>query len=79
MKVLLTSNYDTACESGYLKPIMNTTLANKDEIIQAVLLHKAIYRFLVELDQLKKGLNVLGICDEMAQHPDFLYQLIRKN
>lgn len=33
---MLTSNYDTVCESGYPKPLTNTTLADKNEIIRAV-------------------------------------------
>ena len=67
------SNSDVICESGYPKPLMNTTLADKDEIIRSVFLHQTIYRCLAELDQLKKGLNVLGMTDEMTKHPDVFF------
>ena len=73
MKDLLMSNSDVICESGYPKPLMNTTLADKDEIIRSVFLHQTIYRCLAELDQLKKGLNVLGMTDEMTKHPDVFF------
>ena len=73
MKDLLTSNCDVVCESGYAKPLTNITLHDKNEIIRAVFFHQALYRGLAELDQLRKGLNVLGISDEMAQNPDIFF------
>ena len=67
---LLISNTDMVCEAGYSKPIVNSTLADKDEIIRTVFCIKC----LAEFEQLKKGLNVLGVIDAMAKNPDvFVY------
>ena len=64
---------DVICESGYPKPLMNATLGDKDELIRSVFLHQTIYRCLAELDQLKEGLNVVGMTDEMTKHPDAFF------
>ena len=34
-----------------------------------IFLHYTIFRSKAELDQLKAGLNVLGVCDEMKNNP----------
>ena len=53
------------------KPIVNSTLADKDEIIRTTIF---CIKCLAELEQLKKGLNVLGVIDAMAKNPDvFVY------
>ena len=71
---LLISNTDMVCEAGYSKPIVNSILADKDEIIRTIFLHQTIYRCLAELEQLKKGLNVLGVVDAMAKNPDVFFK-----
>ena len=68
----LASHSDVICESGYRKPIATSTLANKEEIIMAVFLHQTIYSCLAELNQLKSGLNILGVIDEMSKSPGLL-------
>ena len=69
---LVTSNYDLISDSGYHKPVATSTLANKQEIVRAIFLHQTVYSCLAELDQLKRGVNVLGVIDEMSESPDIL-------
>ena len=38
----------------------------------AIFLHQTVYSCLAELDQLKRGLNVLGVIDELTESPDIL-------
>ena len=68
----LASHSDLICESGYRKPIATSTLANKQEIVTTVFLHQTMYSYLAELNQLKNGLNVLGVVDEMSKSPGLL-------
>ena len=41
----------------------------RHEISRALFLHYTIFCSKAELDQLKAGLNVLGVCDEMKNNP----------
>jgi len=76
LRQLLQTNSDLIYESGYVKPIANTTVSDKNEIWRAVLLHQAIFHSMAEWEQLRRGLNVL---DEI-QKPclTFLHQLTIK-
>ena len=69
---LLTSHYNILCDCGYRRPATRTTLEDKNEIIRTVFLHQSIYSCLAELDQLKAGLNMLGVIDEITKSPDLL-------
>ena len=61
------------CDCGYRRPTGTATLQqDRNEIIRTVYLHQIIYSCLAELDQLKAGLNVLGIVDEITKSPDLL-------
>ena len=68
----LASHSDVIYESGYRKPITTSTLAQKEEIVMAIFLHQTVYSCLAELNQLKSGLNVLGVVDEMSKSPGLL-------
>lgn len=68
----LASHSGVICESGYRKPIPTSTLANKQEIVTAIFLHQTVYSCLAELNQLKSGLNVLRVVDEMSKSPGLL-------
>ena len=72
MRQLLEDNISIVCDSGYTKPLANAILADKEEITRAVFLHQTIFRSMAEWGQLRRGLNVLGVCDEMARNPDTL-------
>lgn len=69
---LLASQSDLICDSGYQKPTATSTLANKHEIVTTIFLHQTVYSCLAELDQLKSGLNVLGVVDEISKFPEML-------
>ena len=73
---LVTSHCDLISDLGYHKPVATSTLANKQEIMRAIFLHQIVYSCLAELDQLKRGLNVLGVTDEMSESPDILLDFL---
>ena len=74
LRRLLEANTIIICESGYTKPLANATLRDRDELLRTVFLHQTIFRSIAELEQLRGGLNVLGVCDEMARSPDTLLE-----
>lgn len=66
---LLGSNFDILCDNGYRRPTGTATpQEDKNEIVRTVSLNQTIYRSLAELDQLKAGLNVLDVTDEIAKN-----------
>ena len=69
---LLASHSNILIDSGYQKPTTMATLGDKKEIINTIFLHQTIYSCLAELDQLKAGLNVLGVIDEMTKTQNLL-------
>ena len=69
---LVNSRCDLIFDSGYQKPLAISTLANKNEIIRAIFLQQTVYSCLAELDQMKSGLNILGVIDEISESPDML-------
>ena len=56
-------------EAGYTKLLRSVTMDERHEISRALFLHYTIFRSKAELDQLKSGLNVLGVSDEMKSNP----------
>ena len=69
---LVNSHCDLIFDSGYQKPVATSTLANKEEIVTAIFLHQTVFSCLAELNQLKRGLNVLGVINELTESPDIL-------
>ena len=49
-----------------MKPLVNCCMEDKQDIIKAVFLHLTIFWCLGEWEQLGDGLNILGVCKEMA-------------
>jgi len=72
LRQLLQTNSDLIYGSGYVKPIANATVSDKNEIRRAVFLHQTIFHSMAEWEQLRRGLNVLGLCDEMKKNPEAL-------
>lgn len=72
MRRLLEANNGIVCESGYTKPLANASLSDKEEISRTVFLHQTIFRSMAEWGQLRRGVNVLGVCEEMAKSPETL-------
>ena len=44
-------------------------MSTKRKIIQSVVMYEVISKRKMALDQLRKGLNTLGVLDEMSKHP----------
>ena len=44
-------------------------MSTKGKIIQSVVMYVVISKRKMALDQLRKGLNTLGVLDEMSKHP----------
>ena len=44
-------------------------MSTKEKIIQSVVMYEVISKRKMALDQLRKGLNTLGVLDEMSKHP----------
>ena len=61
----MSSHSDLICDSGYRKPTATSTLANKQEIVITVFLDQTVYSCLAELNQLRSGVNVFGVIDEV--------------
>ena len=72
MRSLLAANSNIICDSGYTKPLAHATLTDREAIIRTVFLHQTIFRSMAEWGQLKRGLNVLGVGEEMARSPNTL-------
>ena len=78
MKVLVDTNSAILLDAGYTKNLKDVTVDDKEELIRILFLHYTIYRSKAELDQLKLGLNILGVADEMKRngkklHPYFTH------
>ena len=76
---LLASHFDILCNCGYWRPTRTATLQeDRIEILRTctVFLHQTIYSCLAELDQLKAGMNVLGVTDEITKSLDLLVDFL---
>ena len=70
LRTLVRDNNELILDAGYTRDLQSITITEKEHIIRALFLHCTIYRSMAELDQLKAGLNVLGICEEMERNPN---------
>ena len=61
MKIAIRTNSELLLECGYYKPPSVVDLNDKEEIVKAVSLHHVIFKSKAELDQLKDGLQTLGV------------------
>ena len=69
LRRLVRDNSELILDAGYTKNLQSITISDKELIIRALFLHCTIYRSMAELDQLKAGLNVLGVGNEMEKNP----------
>ena len=80
LRRLVVENSQLILDAGYIRNLHSITLNDKEQVIRALFLNATIYRSMAELDQLKAGLNVLGVYDEMTKNPDaFLYFFTKKD
>lgn len=59
-------------ESGFTKPVTSITITSKLEVMNALMMHFTLYRNKAVFDQLRSGLEVLGVSDAMRKYPDIL-------
>lgn len=57
-------------ESGFSKPVSIMTMDDREELVHIVALHYTLLRSKAELDQLKMGLQSVGVADAMKAYPD---------
>ena len=56
-------------DCGFTKPPCLLQLADKTALVKALTLHHVILRSKAELDQLRDGLNTLGVASALASNP----------
>ena len=59
-------------DAGYSKPITTITSLGVDELVSTLTCHYTLYKNKAVLDQLKSGLNILGVYDAMHSHSDII-------
>lgn len=64
------------CKSGDTKPLASASLSDNEEMSRTIFLHQAIFQSMAELGQLRRGLNVLGVCEEMARGSDSTVRIL---
>lgn len=70
MRIAIRTNSELLLECGYYKPPSVVDLNDKEEIVKAVSLHHVIFKSKAELDQLKDGLQTLGVGSAIKAMPD---------
>lgn len=63
---------DVVVSSGYTKPLVSAKLSDIAEISKTIALHYSLLQSLAEIDQLKKGLESLGVLELMKNNSDLL-------
>ena len=66
---IVSNNLNVIMDSGYSHQLRKIGLDEKYELIHTISLHSTIYKVMGELEQLKSGLNELGVADEMRKNP----------
>lgn len=72
-------NYDFIVECGFIKPVMQVTMADIPTILSAVCKEYIILRSSHEIAQFLEGLNTLGIASLIKAHPCSMKQLFVYN
>ena len=74
LKKVVQENTTLILNAGYSKNLAAIMLDDVQQVVRAVFLHSTIFRSMAELEQLKGGLNVLGVCNDMEKNPDHFVQ-----
>ena len=56
--------------AGFSKPVSLMKMDDREELLHIISLHYTLLRSKAELDQLKMGLEALGVKDAMKVYPD---------
>ena len=58
---------DIILNCGYTKPLFRAEMEDREEISRTIALHYTLLQSKAEMDQLKQGLNSLGVADLMKE------------
>lgn len=79
MKIIISAINELLIDCGYSKPIPMITLMDKDSIVNTISLHHLILKVKAELDQLRSGLETLGVAAAMKLNPKLFQPLFTRN
>lgn len=68
-------NLDFIVDAGFSKPLSSITMEIKEELVKVLCLHHILLKAKAELDQLKEGLQSLGVLNIMKNSPSFFLSL----
>ena len=66
---IVSNNMNIITDSGYSRHLRKIGIGERLELIRTISIHGAIYKVIAELEQLKEGLNVLGVAEKMKECP----------
>ena len=66
---IVSDNLNKITDSGYSRQLGKIGSGERHELIHTISIHGTIYKVIAELEQLKAGLNVLGVADKMKECP----------
>lgn len=75
MKRIMGAISELLIECGFNKSISTIKLTDKDCIVNIISLHHLILKVKAELDQLKSGLEILGVAAAMKAHSELFQPL----
>ncbi len=73
---LAASNIDILLASGYIKPTIALSWADRAELVQSVTLHHVILECKTEIDQFSEGLNNFNVLQTIKDHTFLLKQFL---
>ena len=74
-KDVLMDAADVLVDCGFVKSPSSITLHERSAIVKAISLHYIVFRSKAELDQLRSGLQTLGVGEAMHSNPELLEPL----
>ena len=66
---IVSDNLNKITDSGYSRQLGKIGSGEQHELVHTISIHGTIYKVIAELEQLKAGLNVLGVADKMKECP----------
>ena len=66
---IVSKNSSIIMDCGYSRLLGKIGSEERQELIRTIFLHGTIYKVMGELEQLKAGLNELGVADQIKANP----------
>ena len=66
---------DDIIETGFTKPLATLKFSDREQLVKIIGLHHTIFKCKAELDQLCRGLQALGLLQQIRAYPDVLESL----